>query len=134
MPVPLVRAGLVVLMAAGSLLLWIGVPAAWLLLTRGMESAPRFVVTIVGCVITMAAVGWLLFRLDGVYARIAGIDGPEAEPASWERRVGEKPGSRPMTLLERMLVGSALVAVVALIVWWAFFADSSSPSGPLQPL
>jgi hypothetical protein len=121
-------------MAAGSVLLWIGVPVGWLLLTRGMESAPRFVVTILGCVITMAGVGWLLFRLDGVYSRIAGIEEREPSTPSWERRVGEKPIRRPMTLLERLLVTSAVAAIVSLIVWWVFFADASNPSGPLQPL
>jgi hypothetical protein len=131
----MLRAALVGLMAIGSLALWIGVPVAWLLLTRGLEQGPRFVVTIAGCVVTMAAVGWLLFRLEDVYARAAGIEGEdEPPPPSWERRVGEQRARRPLTMLERILVGSAFAAVVALIVWWAFFADASNPSGPLQPL
>jgi len=39
-----------------------------------------------------------------------------------------------LTLLEIFLVVSAVVAVVVLVAWWAFLADSPNPSGPLQPI
>jgi hypothetical protein len=39
-----------------------------------------------------------------------------------------------MSLLAVFLVVSAIIAAVALVVWWALLADSSNPSGPLQPL
>ena len=44
-----------------------------------------------------------------------------------------RPGPR-LTLLDAFLVASAVVALVALVGWWAFLADSPNPSGPLQPL
>ena len=123
-------------MALGSLVLWIGIPVGWLFLTRGLEDAgTRFLITIVGCVLTMAGAGWLLYRLEAVYARTVGIPDRESGPPSWMRRNREAGAARaPMSLLELLLVASAVVAAMALVVWWALFADSPNPSGPLQPL
>ena len=47
------------------------------------------------------------------------------------------PGStlmRWIISLEPMLVLSGLIAVVGLVLWWFFVAESSNPSGPLQPI
>ncbi len=33
-----------------------------------------------------------------------------------------------------MLVISALIALVGLVLWWFFIADTANPSGPLQPI
>jgi hypothetical protein len=129
------KAGLVVLMAAGCLFLWIGLPLLWLVLTRHTEpDATRFVLVITGCALTMPIVGWGLYRLEGLYS---GVSGTPARPAraGYLRSIGEERRSRRgLSLLDRMLVASALVALVALVAWWAFIADSPNPSGPLQPL
>jgi hypothetical protein len=129
-------AGLIALMVLGSLALWIAIPAAWLWLTRDMNSlAARFLVVIGGCVITMVAAGSLLFRLEAVYARVTGTAAPDSEPPGYLRTLAEqRRPRRRLTLLELLLVVSAVIAVGALIVWWAFLADNPNPSGPLQPL
>jgi hypothetical protein len=128
-------AAVVALMAIGCLALWLAVPAAWLWLTRDLDSGPRFLIALPGCALNMAAVGWLLFRLEEVYFRLSGAAPPEEEPPSWMRRNRDaaKP-RRALTLLERLMVGSAVVALLTLVIWWAFLADSPNPSGPLQPL
>jgi hypothetical protein len=125
-----------VLMALGSLALWIALPAAWLWVTRDLQSvATRFLIVIAGCVITMMAGGWFLFRLEAVYARITGTAVPALETPRYLRTAAEeRRPRRRLTLLEICLVASALVALAALVVWWVFLADSANPSGPLQPL
>jgi hypothetical protein len=132
----LLKAGLIALMALGSLALWIAIPIAWLWVTRDLESVvTRFLVVIAGCAITMVSAGALLFHLEAVYARITGTTGPEPEPPRYLRTVAEeRRPRRRLTLLEVFLVVSAVVAMVALVVWWAFLADSPNPSGPLQPI
>jgi hypothetical protein len=123
-------------MALGSLALWIALPAAWLWVTRDLQSfATRFLVVIAGCVITMASAGALLYRLEALYARMAGKAAPVAEHPAYLRTVADerRPGRR-LTLLEIFLVVSGLIALVSLVVWWALLADSPNPSGPLQPL
>jgi hypothetical protein len=71
-----------------------------------------------GCPLSMALVA---VALSGVESRRRRL--------SYEAGDGE--GVR---LLELMLVISGVVALVALVVWWAFIADAANPSGPLQPV
>jgi hypothetical protein len=129
-------AGLVALMALGSLALWIALPAAWLWVTRDMDSfATRFLIVLAGCVITMVSAGVLLYRVEAVYFRAIGRATPDVEPPRYLRTVAEeRQPRRGLTLLEIFLVVSALVGLLALVAWWAFLADSPNPSGPLQPL
>ena len=110
---------LVVLMALGSLVLCLGLPVGWLLLTRPLRSdAARYLIVLVGCPITMVVTGGLLLRLDAVYAQARGIS-----------------KQRPRTtLLEIFVMAAAAIALVALVAWWFIFADSPSPSGPIQPV
>jgi hypothetical protein len=122
-------------MLLGSLALWIAIPVGWLWVTRHMQPlGARFLIVIVGCVSTMLGAGVFLYRLEAVYARMTGTAEPELAPPGWLRSVGDSGLRRRMTLLEIFLVGSALVALVTLVVWWVFLADSPNPSGPLQPI
>ena len=128
-------AGVVALMALGSLALWIAVPAAWLWATRGFESGgARFLVALPGCVLTMVGVGWLLYRLEAVYERLSGIEPEEPGPPSYLRMKKDAGMRRRVSLLDALLVASAIAAVICLVIWWAFLADSPDPSGPLQPV
>ena len=127
--------GVVALLALGSLALWIAVPAAWLWATRDFESAgARFVVALPGCVLTMIAVGWLLYRLEGIYMRLSGQPVEEHGPPSWLRMNNDSGVRRPVSLLDALLMASALAGVISLVIWWALLADNPNPSGPLQPL
>jgi hypothetical protein len=129
-------AGLIALMAIGSLALWIAIPAAWLWVTRNLDSfAARFLIVLAGCTITMASAGSLLYRLEAVYVRLRGAAAPVAQsPAYLSTAAEQRRPRRPLTLLEIFLVVSGVVALVGLVAWWAFLADSPNPSGPLQPL
>ena len=124
------------LMALGSLALWIAIPAAWLWVTRNLDSfGSRFLIVIAGCTITMAGAGSLLYRLEAVYVRMSGKVVPAAEhPAYLRTAAQDRRPRRPLTLLEVFLVVSGLVALVSLVMWWVLLADSPNPSGPLQPL
>src|SRR5687767_4853480 len=127
--------GVVALMAIGSLALWIAVPAAWLWATRDFESGgARFLVALPGCVLTLVAVGWLLCRLEAVYARLSGQPAEEPGPPSWLRMSKNAGVRRRVSLLDALLMASALAALISLVIWWALLADSPNPSGPLQPL
>jgi hypothetical protein len=123
-------------MALGSLALWTAIPAAWLWLTRDLQpNGTRFVISIACSAMTMLAAGALLYRLEAVYARLTGEARPEPAPPRWLRSNRElQRAPEPMTLLDSFMVASAIVALVALVVWWAFLADSPDPSGPLQPV
>lgn len=128
-------AGVVALMALGSLALWIAVPAGWLWLTRGLESGgSRFVIALPGCVLSMICLGWLLYRLEAVYMRLSGRTAHEPAPPSFLRMNSDAEVGRGVSLLDGLLMASALAAMIALVAWWVFLADNPNPSGPLQPL
>lgn len=127
---------LVAVMALGSLALWTAIPAAWLWLTRdvGTDGA-RYFIVLTGCAITMLLGAGLLYRLEAVYAGIKGAQKKHVPAHSpWLRSVSDerRPRGR-LTLLEVFLVVSAVVALVALVTWWAFLADTLNPSGPTAP-
>ena len=127
--------GIVTLLAVGSLALWTAIPAGWLWVVRELDPASaRYLVAITGCVATMAGTAVLLYRLEAVYEAMRGTR-HEGGPPSWLRAVNDDgAAARRMSLLDVMLVASAVVALIALVVWWALLADNPSPSGPLQPL
>jgi uncharacterized membrane protein len=104
----------------GSLAFWTVVPIGWLYLTGDLvsQAGGRFLMAIFGVPVMMALAFMILSRVEA-YRN-------ELRPAHTSRE--------GTSLLEVALVGSALVAVVALIVWWAFIADAADPSGPLQPI
>ena len=132
----MLTAALVVLMAVGSLALWTLIPAGWMYVTREIEPAgARFVLTIFGCVASMVGAGSLLYRLESVYFRASGTVAPDPARPSFLRTVGDTRAVRPrLGLLDTFMAASAVVALLALLLWWALLADSPNPSGPLQPL
>lgn len=109
-----VLAGMVIV---GSIALWTVVPLAWINFAAGLteDGGTRFVLVILGCPLTMGLVLVVLSQIESYRQRLS-------------------PTSEPKPLLEVMLVVSALVALAALIVWWAFIPDVGDPSGPLQPI
>ncbi len=130
----LLRGAGIAALAIGSLAIWTAIPAGWMWVTREIDGGVRFLIVIAGCIASMSGAAFLLYRLEDALDRDA--DGTDREPAppSWLRPASGGQRARALGLLDVLLVVSALIAAVALIVWWAFFADSTNPSGPLQPL
>lgn len=107
---------LLVLMAAGSLALWIGVPAGclWVASKLADSLAGHFVIALPMTLVGMVLWGAGLFWLNGLYLRVAGF---------WEED-GDEPPRRLRGPLEPLLVGSLAIALVALFVWFFAFAEN----------
>jgi hypothetical protein len=119
---------------AGSLVLWLGVPAAGLWLVSKLSDNGLLVVFAVFgifCPVVMTAVGLLLGKLNGTYYRVVGVE-PGRQPPSWRSSLsGDRTTARrPRNVLEVSLTLSVVIAVVAMIVWFLFFAHSPWPAGP----
>ena len=115
-----IAAGLLAaVVVAGSLAFWTVVPVAWLYFTGDLvpHGGTRFVLVLIGLPLTMILVFMILSRAE-----------------SMRRRLSAAGGGADVRLLEVMLVVSAVVALAALVLWWAFLADAVDPSGPLQPI
>jgi len=111
---------LLFLMTVGSLLLWIGVPLASLWVSSKMVDslAAHFVVGLPMTLAAMSAWGWGLFWLNSLYLRITGFFTEPEDP--------DEPPRRIRGPLEPILVGSLVLALIALFVWFFVFAENPS--------
>jgi uncharacterized membrane protein YbhN (UPF0104 family) len=109
-------AALVALMFTGAVTLWVGVPVAWLWIGSRLQAETGSVGTALGAmmagmVATIVALTWCLGRLNRRHIELQELRGhqhPEAD-------VG---------VLERVLVLSAAVAVIAFCAWFLVFSGS----------
>ena len=105
---------LVLLMFAGCLGLWVGVPVAWLWIGSQVEASSTLgtamAVTLAGAIVSIVAGAALLSRLNRRHGEL-------------QLRRGRSPG--PSSPLETMLVASGTVAVVGFAIWFFLFAGAS---------
>lgn len=117
----MVAAFLWLLMALGSLAMWVGVPAAWLWIAGKITSdqAQHITLSVIG--VPLAIIIWArgLFWLNRLYMRVTMprlMRELEETPEDEEPRVIRGP-------LEPLLVGSLVVALVVMAVWFFIFAE-----------
>ncbi|MDX6582457.1 MAG: hypothetical protein QOI10_1641 [Solirubrobacterales bacterium] len=126
-------AALMALMAVGSLAVWTVIPIAGLWLASQLSNSPAemgfvpLLALAAGIPTAMAFVGLLLARAERVHMRLTGT-APRArvEPA-WRRSLSDS-GSLRLTVLDKLMVASVLVAALAMVVWFFALAGSSLPS------
>jgi hypothetical protein len=118
-----VSAFLLLLMAVGSLLLWIGVPAGWLWVAGKIteDTTAHFLVSALGAPIAIIAWARVLFWLNRLYLRVN--HGPSAvEPDPDEAE--DDPPRWVRGPLEPLLVGSLCIALAAMLAWFFVLAES----------
>jgi ABC-type protease/lipase transport system fused ATPase/permease subunit len=124
----LVGAVLIVAMAIGSLALWIAVPLGCLWVSSKVvgSSSEEYLLGLPMTIAAMILFGMALVWLNRLYLRVTGV------LARYEAEQ-EEFGVAPHSLrgpLEPLLVGSLVIALVAMFVW--FFLLARNP--PLVPL
>jgi len=125
---------LILLMAAGSIAMWVAVPVAWLYLGSQMQkgSTPSlgpYLLVLVGIVVSMVVIGKLLGWLDRVYAIVIGVSRQKRIQAPWAKSMrGERDSGRERTVLDGVMIVSVSLALVAFGVWFFAFAGSSLPT------
>jgi hypothetical protein len=124
---------LVALMAVGSVVMWLGVPvglvyAASKLADSSHPSLGPYLLVLLGLPIGMAIVGKALGALDRTHQRITGIGDEGPYRAPWTRSMrGERGSTRRGGILDRVMLISVGVALLAMAVWFFGFAGSSLP-------
>jgi hypothetical protein len=124
---------LVLLMALGSVVMWIGVPLGLIFLASRVAdssnpSAGPYVLVLVGLPVGMAIVGKCLGALDRAHMRLTGRVDRTRRPATWMRSMRAERGStRTGGVLDRVMIVSVAVAILAFAVWFFAFAGSSLP-------
>jgi hypothetical protein len=112
-----------ILMFAGCLFLWIGVPIAWLWIGSQIEAAASLgtalAVAMVGSISTIILLAWCLSWLNRKHLEWRLRHDPAVAARA---RDDEEPSGG---VLEPMIVSSAAVAAVLFAVWFLFFAGAS---------
>ena len=105
------------LLAAGSLFLWVGIPFGLLWSFARVTDSwnGHFLMSVVLIPIAMALFAPVLFWLNGLYLRVTGVLRPDEE---------DDPGRRLRGPLEIFLYAGMIMAVVALCVWFSGYAHN----------
>jgi hypothetical protein len=107
---------LVAIMFMGSLVLWVGVPVAWLWVGSQLQATTSMSTVIgtmmIGMLVTIAALVALLGRLNRRHVEL-------------QEARGTYLPENATTALENVMVASAVVAVIGFFVWFFGFSGSS---------
>lgn len=127
-------AGLIALMAAGSVLMWIGVPFGliWLAshLQNGVEPAMGpYLVVAFGLPTLVIPLAKALASLDRAFLRVSGYSPDDRRVhLPWLKSMRDERGaSQRRTVLDVVMTASVMVAGAAFLVWFLFLAGSSLP-------
>jgi hypothetical protein len=130
----LLGAVLIVLMAIGSILLWLGIPVGWLYLVSRMVTSSQpsmgpYVLLLVGIPASMVVVGKALSTLNRAYGQLMGTAQTARIRSSWMKSLrGERDSGRPRSVLDVVMVWSVALALLCFGVWFFAFAGSSLPT------
>src|SRR6478609_6259676 len=123
-----------VAMLLAALSLWTALPLSWLYIgskvskTQFPAETP-YAVVIVGLVISIVIVAWLISRLNRLYVDITGTNRLAPMRPAWMRSMRDttSPPSTT-TVVEAVLMGSVVLAAIALSTWFFFLAGSPIPN------
>jgi hypothetical protein len=125
------QAGLIGLMVLGGLMLWFGNPVLWLWIGSQMAESQSasmgpYAVVAFGIVASTILVSWLLMRVHRRYQDVSGYTPTVRVRLPWMRSMRGEKDSRPeVTVLDVVVVTTALLGLLAAMVW--FFALAGSP-------
>ena len=111
---------------AGSLVLWLGIPAGWLWLASQLSARHPTVygIALIACPVTMVLWGVVLGRLNGAYLQLTGGQ-PDQQHAAWLRSLsGERRPRRPRAVLDVSMTISVILAMLVMAIWFFFYAST----------
>lgn len=123
----LAAVSLAALIFVGSLILWIGIPVAWVwgasqLVTR---YPIVYAAALLGCPATMVLWGWVLHRLNVVYLRVSAAEPPPPSRSPWLKSLSsERRRYARGSVLEISMMISVVAAVLSMAIWFFFFAHN----------
>jgi hypothetical protein len=126
---------LVLAMIVCSLMLWVGIPLAWLYLGSQLVSTTQpsmgpYMLVGGGILVSVILDAMLISRLNRSSQRLTGTDGKIRVQLPWLRSMrGERNSGWPVGMLEVIMVGTVTLAAAAAGIWFFFFAGSSLPGG-----
>lgn len=132
----LVGTGSTALILVGSVLIGFGVPLFWVWAAStfydkpGAVNGPVAVFIFTGILVSY----WILLLVGSwVRGRILGFQQAGPRRQAWNRSMRDtpyRPGDHRSDPVERLFVTTAIVSMIAFLIWFAFFAGSPVPTSP----
>jgi hypothetical protein len=129
----LAASAIFVVMLIASLALWTAIPLGWIWIgskvadTQFPAEGPYAVVA-VGIILSILADAWLIGRLNALYVQITGTNRLSPMRPSWLKSMRDTETSAgTTTVVEAVMVASAMLAGLVLVVWFFFLAGSPLP-------
>jgi hypothetical protein len=129
----LTRGLVILLMGVGSIAMWLVVPVVWIYVASQMVESSQpslgpYLLIIVAIPLSMVVIGKGLSALNRYYARMTGTDAHVRVVLPWHKSLrGERENRHPRTVLDVVMVFSVSLALLAMAIWFFFFAGSSLP-------
>ena len=122
-----------VVMLLAALSLWTAIPLSWIYIASKLSHSqfpaqgPYFVVA-AGIIVSVFFVAWLIGRLNRLYIQITGTNRLAPMRPTWLKSMRDtSPTTGTTTVVEAVLMGSVMLALLCLTVW--FFLLAGSPIG-----
>lgn len=117
-------------MLLAALSLWTAVPVGWLYIgskvshTQFPSQGPYFVVA-VGIIISVLLIAWLIGRLNRLYIQVTGTNRLAPMRPTWLKSMRDtSPNAGTTTVVEAVLMGSVLLALLVFTFWFFLLAGS----------
>ncbi len=122
------------LMLLAALSLWTAIPLSWIYIasklshTQFPSEGPYFVVA-AGIIVSILLVSWLIGRLNRLYIQITGTNRLAPMRPAWLKSMRDAaPVPGTTTVVEAVLMGSVLLALLVLTLWFFLLAGSPIPN------
>lgn len=123
-----------VTMLVTALSIWTLIPLGWIYIgskvstTQFPSQGPYFVVA-AGIIVSILLVAWLIGRLNRLYIQVTGTNRLEPMRPAWLKSMRDtSPRTGTTTVVEAVLMGSVLLAALALTFWFFLLAGSPIPN------
>ncbi|HET7417689.1 MAG TPA: hypothetical protein VFJ61_08710 [Solirubrobacterales bacterium] len=123
---------LAMLLAAFSL--WTAIPLSWVYIASKLSetqfpSGGPYAVVAVGIVASILVVAWLIGRLNTLYIRLTGTNRLAPIRPTWLKSMRDTaPLRSSVTVVEAVMMGSVMLAALALTIWFFLWAGSPIPN------
>jgi DNA primase-like protein len=120
----------VCMMVLLSFAMWLAVPVGWLWIGSQISGsrqpdAPVIVTVAAGILLSMVGIAYVLLFLNHLYARLIRLeDGGPRVHIAWLKSLRTSAEGHRHGVLELILISSAGVALIAMAIWFFFFAKS----------
>ena len=123
------------IMLLSALSLWTVIPLVWLwigsqLAASQFPSMGPYAVVLIGVIVSILIVAWLLGHMNELYLKLTGSRDVAPIRLGWMKSLRDSQKTQePPSVLETVIVGSVVLAAVAMLIWFFTLAGSPISSG-----